>query len=153
MTLIAPGMINGKLTLWATDSTTGNACSGNLYSYTFSIDSNNVPTLSQPGPGAAGFPSFPRAQFGTPIPLSTSLTGAYFPVIASNGDDATGSVPSLYSIGTSGNVWEFSGIAGTANAPAPPTTPPSPPTAPDSPLSPTKVQIGTVTAGGIQQLS
>ena len=30
-----------------------------------------------------------------------------------HGDDATGSVPSLYTIDSSGKVWEFAGTAGT----------------------------------------
>lgn len=135
MTLIAPGMVDGNLTLWARDKT-----SGNLYSYTFTIDANNVPTLSQPGPNGVGtpIPAEGSGSTGTLIPLSTNLSLSNFPVIASNGDDATGSLPNLYFIGTAGNVWEIAGVSGLGGS---------------SPLSATKTQIGSVPANSITDLS
>ena len=135
MTLIAPGMVDGNLTLWARDNS-----SGNLYSYTFTIDGNNVPTLSQPGPSGVGLPIPAEGSptTSTLIPLSTDLSQSNFPVIASNGDDATGSLPNLYFIGNGGAVWEIAGVSGVGGS---------------SPLSATKTQIGSVPAGSITDLS
>ncbi len=137
MTLIAPGMINGNLVLWATDNT-----SGNLYSYTFSIDADQVPTLALLSPShTVGSPVTAEGAAATPIPVSVDLSATNFPVIASNGDDATGSAPNLYFIGTSGNVWELAGVNGASNDSAPFTQ------------TQAKIQIGTVTALSIKQLS
>lgn len=131
MTLIAPGMVDGNLTLWARDKT-----SGNLYSYAFTLDPFGIPTLSQPVGNHAGspIPAEGSGSTATLIPLNPSLTASAFPVIASNGDDATGSTPNLYFIGTGGNVWEIPGVAGAGGS---------------SPLSTTKTQIGSLSAGTV----
>jgi hypothetical protein len=135
MTLIAPGMVDGNLTLWARDNS-----SGALYSYTFTIDGNNVPTLSQPGSNGIGspIPAEGSGSTGTLIPLNVNLSSQSYPVIASNGDDATGSPANLYFIGTSGIVWEIAGEAGPGDS---------------SPLNANKTQIGSVPANSITDLS
>ena len=61
MTLIAPGQVNGELTLWARDNTTGQ-----IYSYPISIDASDLPTLN---PTAAGTP-IPAEGSGMPNALS-----------------------------------------------------------------------------------
>jgi hypothetical protein len=135
ITLIAPGMIGGQLTLWARDNT-----SGALYDYPIGIDPNGVPTLSNPAstgtPIAAG--TLPAGSGAFQITGITLNQGQY-PIIASNGDDATGSAPNLYAIDTNGNVVEYAGITGV--------------TSDQIPISTTQVKIGTVPAGSISQLS
>jgi hypothetical protein len=127
MTLIAPGQVDGQLQIWARNNSTGA-----LSAYAITVNSSGVPSLSAP----------------TAIPLVTSvlgqaLTQASFPVVASAGDSNSGGPPALYAIDTSGNVWAWSGTAGTTSG----TTPPSPLT------TGTPVKIGTVQAGTITQLS
>jgi hypothetical protein len=134
MTLIAPGQLDGHLQIWARDNTTGA-----LYSYVITLDTNGNPTLS-PG-GSCPAPVTPEGCAATLIPGIT-LTQAAYPVIASAGDNSTGTPPALYAIDTSGNVWAWPGTAGTASGTIPP-----------PPLTTTPVKIGTVPAGSVTQLS
>ena len=105
MTLIAPGQVNGQLTLWARDNTTGQ-----IYSYPITLDANNLPTLN---PTAAGTPIPAEGAGSTGILLpGITLPAASYPTIASTGDSTATAGPSLYAIDTSGNVWDYPGTPG-----------------------------------------
>jgi hypothetical protein len=97
-----------------------------------------VPTLSNPPAHQTGGPITALGSAGVLI-LDAGLTKAQYPVIASNGDDTTGTGPSLYTISSTGTIIEFPGQAGVGQG--------------ASPLSSTPTTIGTVTAGSITQLS
>ncbi len=92
MTLIAPGDVGGNLTLWATQNSTGA-----LYSYTFSIGSDGLPTLNSSSPGTPV-----AATSGTLIP-SLSFPSSSYPTMASPGPLDNSSYPGLYVEYTGGN--------------------------------------------------
>jgi hypothetical protein len=120
MTLIAPGQVNGKLTIWARDNATGA-----IYSYPISIDSNgnNLPTLNLSAPGSP-----PAATSGTIItPAGSSLTASSYPAIASPGPLDNSSYPGLYAEDTTGKLWYYPGQSGT------------------QPISSTPTPVGTLT--------
>jgi hypothetical protein len=96
MTLIAPGFIDGQLTVWVRDDSTGT-----VYSFPILIDANGLPTLSAAHPGSSVTP----AQ-GTVLP-GISLPAAQYPAIASPGDAA--GLADLYTVDAGGKVWLFSG--------------------------------------------
>lgn len=122
-TLIAPGYLDGKITIWARDDATGT-----LYSYPITLDANGLPTLDPAKPGTPV-----TATSGAVVP-GLSLPAASYPVLASPGDAR---VPAgLYAIDSSGTVWLFTGTSNAAR-----------------PLAITPGNIGSVTAGSVQQLS
>jgi hypothetical protein len=95
-TLIAPGFIDGQLTLWARVNSTGK-----VYSFPVLIDANGLPTLNVAHPGQLVTPTQ-----GTLLP-GISLPATQYPAVASPGD-AIG-LPNLYAVDSSGNVWLYSG--------------------------------------------
>jgi hypothetical protein len=101
MTLIAPGTVNGALTLWARDTT-----AGDLYSYPLQLDANNLPVSLGPatGTGSAG------------TLIGTGFTTAAYPTLASPGDLTGPGYPGLYAEDTAGGLWYY---PGQANATAP----------------------------------
>jgi hypothetical protein len=98
MTLIAPGIVNGVLTLWARDTT-----NGDLYSYPLTLDSNNLPVSLGPatGTGSAG------------TEIGTGFTTAEYPTLASPGNLTGSGYPGLYAEDTAGNLWYYPGESST----------------------------------------
>jgi Concanavalin A-like lectin/glucanases superfamily len=98
MTLIAPGTVNGVLTLWARNTTTGD-----LYSYPLTLDSNNLPVSLGPatGTGSAG------------TEIGTGFTTAEYPTLASPGNLTGSGYPGLYAEDTAGNLWYYPGDSST----------------------------------------
>lgn len=90
MTLIAPGVVNGSLALWARDNATGA-----LYSYPITIGSGQ-PTLN-PGGG-------PVAATSGAVISGVSLPKSGYPAVTSSGDVANSSYPGLYAEDTSGQT-------------------------------------------------
>lgn len=103
MTLIAPGQVNGTLTIWARNNATGA-----IYSYPVSVDGNGLSTLNAANPG-----SQPTATSGQVItPAESSLTSTTYPAVASPGPLDNSSYPGLYAEDSSGNVWYYPGQSG-----------------------------------------
>jgi hypothetical protein len=103
MTLIAPGQVNGAVTIWARDNLTGA-----IYSYPISIDANGLPTLNPADPGSP-----PTATSGTIItPPGVSFTSSAYPAMASPGPLDNSSYPGLYAEDSSGKLWYYPGQAG-----------------------------------------
>jgi hypothetical protein len=90
MTLIAPGVVNGSLALWARDNSTGA-----LYSYPISIV-NRQPTLNSGGGPIGATSSTPMG--GVRLPQGT------YPAVASPGALDNSSDPGLYAEDTSGTT-------------------------------------------------
>ena len=113
MTLIAPGEVDGQLTLWARDNS-----SGTIYSWPLALDSSGVPEL---GTATAGAPV--TASSGTII-SGVTLTAAAYPVVASTGALTSGTCaaadptacPGLYAEDTSGNLWYYLGESAVGGA-------------------------------------
>lgn len=106
MTLIAPGFIDGQLTVWVRDDS-----SGKVYSFPILIDAHGLPTLNAARPGTPVTPTQ-----GTELP-GISLPASQYPAIASPGDAA--GPPDLYAVDASGKVWLFRGtLAGLSGTPA-----------------------------------
>ena len=110
MTLIAPGLVNGTLTIWARSNATGA-----IYSYPITLHTdvvNNttvyVPTLNPANPGSP-----PTATSGTVItPAGPSLTSTSYPAVASPGPLDNSSYPGLYAEDSSGNLVFYPGQSG-----------------------------------------
>ncbi|HEY1916174.1 MAG TPA: hypothetical protein VGH27_11435 [Streptosporangiaceae bacterium] len=103
MTLIAPGLVNGTLTIWARDNATGA-----IYSYPVTVDGNGLPTLDKSNPGSP-----PTATSGTVItPAGASLTSTGYPAVASPGPLDNSSYPGLYAEDSSGNLRYYPGQSG-----------------------------------------
>jgi hypothetical protein len=114
VTVIAPGAIDGQLTLWARDNSTGA-----IYSWPITLDANGVPELG-------------RATTGTPVTATSgsvisgmTLTAADYPVVVSSGALISGTCtpgstacPGLYAEDAAGNLWYFPGQPVTGGAPA-----------------------------------
>jgi hypothetical protein len=96
MTLIAPGTVNGVLTLWARDTSTGD-----LYSYPLTLDANGLPASLGPATGTG--------TTGTLI--GTGFTTAGYPALASPGNLTGSGYPGLYAEDTAGNLWYYPGQA------------------------------------------
>jgi hypothetical protein len=99
VTLIAPGTVNGKPTLWARDNSTGV-----VSQYTITFDANGDPV-------SLGTPSS-----GTPltIPNGVAFTTALYPAIASPGDLRGSGNPDLVATTTAGHVIDYPGTAPTS---------------------------------------
>jgi hypothetical protein len=124
MTLISPGTINGQLTLWTRQNSTGT-----IYSYPITLI-NHIPTLNPANPGTPI-----TATSGSVLRGFTSLLpAATYPTIASTGDTNTSTGPSLYTISTSGQVIEYAGT-------------------PSGNPSSTATSLTTITPGSIFQIS
>lgn len=93
MTLIAPGDVNGALTLWARDN-----ASGALYAYTLSIGTDGLPTLNPAGSGAPI-----AATSGTAIQGLNALKASDYPAVGSPGPLDNSAYPGLYAEKTTGN--------------------------------------------------
>jgi hypothetical protein len=103
MTLIAPGLVNGTLTIWARDNATGA-----IYSYPVSVDGYGLPTLDHSNPSSP-----PTATSGTVItPAGSSLTSTGYPAVASPGPLDNSSYPGLYAEDSSGKLWYYPGQSG-----------------------------------------
>jgi hypothetical protein len=130
MTIIAPGEVNGVLTLWARDNSTGV-----IYSWPLRLDSNGVPEL---GTASVGAPV--TATSGTVVG-GVTLTSAAYPFAASSGPLTGGTCgpsdltacPGIYAEDTSGNLWYYEGQSASGAA---------------SPLSGARLLVGNVNAAG-----
>jgi hypothetical protein len=100
MTLIAPGLVNGKPTLWARNNSTGK-----LYSYPITFDSNGYPV----GLGAAGTGGTALTLPGNPMLDSTD-----YPSVVSPGDLHQSGNPDLVVTTSTGTVIDYPGAAATA---------------------------------------
>ena len=128
MTLIAPGDVNGQLTLWARDNSTGT-----IYSWPLKLDSNGVPEL---GSASVGAPV--TATSGTVVG-NVSLTAAAYPDVVSSGPLTGGTCastdltacPGVYAEDAQGDLWYYPGQAVSGGA---------------SPLSGTRQLVGNVDA-------
>jgi hypothetical protein len=126
MTLIAPGVVGGQLTLWARNDSTGA-----LSSWPLTLDSNGVPEL---GTTTVGAPV--AATSGTAI-SGVTLTAAAYPQVVSSGPLTAGTCgsadptacPGVYAEDASGNVWYYQGQATSGGA---------------APLSGTSLLVGNV---------
>jgi hypothetical protein len=98
MTLIAPGTVNGVLTLWARDTTTGG-----LYSYPLTLDANGLPASLGPATGTGS----------TGTQIGTGFTTAEYPTLASPGNLTASGYPGLYAEDTAGNLWYYPGQSST----------------------------------------
>jgi hypothetical protein len=123
MTLLAPGVINDQLTLWARNNTTGV-----IYSYPIYLSSNDVPTLNPRSPGT------PIAATSGTTTLGITLKASAYPDLATTGDANTPNGPALYAIDSSGNVFVYPGTpSGLPNSAA--------------------TKLTTITPGSISELS
>jgi hypothetical protein len=126
MTIIAPGEVNGVLTLWARDDSTGA-----IYSWPLTLDSNGVPELG-------------TAEVGTPVTATSgtvvggvTLTSAAYPFAVSSGPLTGGTCgtsdltacPGIYAEDAAGTLWYYQGqpVSGSA-----------------SPLSGSRVLVGII---------
>ncbi|MFE3852118.1 LamG domain-containing protein [Streptomyces griseorubiginosus] len=99
LTLITPGTVQGKPTLWARDNSTGA-----LYTYSLALNSSGLP---------------PLLHASTPTTLPLTLPPNNYPAIASPGDlnSPTGGPdgnPDLYVTGTHGELIEYPGTTPTS---------------------------------------
>jgi hypothetical protein len=125
MTLIAPGDVNGQLTLWARDNSTGT-----IYSWPLKLDSNGVPELGTASVGA------PVTATSGAVLANVSLPAASYPDVVSDGPLTGGTCgssdmtacPGLYAESSQGALWYYEGQSGT------------------SPLSGTRLLVGDVDA-------
>jgi hypothetical protein len=132
MTIIAPGEVNGALTLWARDNSTGV-----IYSWPLTLDSNGVPEL---GTASAGVPV--SATSGTVVG-GVTLTSDAYPLAVSSGPLAGGTCgtsdqnacPGIYAEDTSGNLWYYEGQSATGGA---------------SPLSGTRMLVANINSAADQ---
>lgn len=99
---MAPGILNGQLTIWARDKT-----SGIIYVYPIYLSSSNIPTLN-PNPSA---PGTPIAATSGMTNLGITLKFGAYPDVATNGDANSPSGLALYAIDSSGNVYIYPGTA------------------------------------------
>jgi hypothetical protein len=128
MTLIAPGDVGGRLTVWARDNSTGA-----IYSWPLTLDSNGVPEL---GTASVGAPV--TATSGTLV-AGVSLPATSFPIVVSSGPLTGGTCgssdltacPGVYAKDSQGNLWYYQGQSVTSGA---------------SPLSGTRLLVGNVDA-------
>jgi hypothetical protein len=134
MTLIAPGVVGGKLTLWARNDSTGA-----LSSWPLTLDSNGVPEL---GNATAGAPV--AATSGTAISGVTLTAAAYLQVVSSGpltagtcGTADPTACPGVYAEDASGNVWYFQGQSISGGA---------------APLSGTRLLVGNVDPPGESEI-
>jgi hypothetical protein len=99
VTLIAPGTVNGKPTLWARDNSTGV-----ISQYTITFDAQGLPVN-------LGTPSS-----GTPLTIPNGVTfpTALYPVIVSPGDLRASDIPDLVATTTAGHVIDYPGTAPTS---------------------------------------
>ena len=100
-----------------------------------------MPTLSGATSTGTGQPVTAEGSNATPLLAGGNqlvLPQATYPVLASNGDNTTGSAPNLYVINSSGDLLEYTGANGL--------------TSDSSPLNAKPITIAT-NAGNIQQLS
>jgi hypothetical protein len=91
MTLIAPGVVNGQLTLWARDNSTGT-----IYSYPLIVGSDDLPTLNPSSPATPVTATSGTAITGVSIPVGT------YPAAGSAGPLDGTAYPGLYVEKTSG---------------------------------------------------
>jgi hypothetical protein len=121
MTVIAPGVVGGTLTLWARNNSTGV-----IYSWPLKLDASGVPEL-----GTADAPV--TATSGTVV-SGVTLTSAAYPTVLSSGPLTSGTCgtadltacPGLYAEDTHGSIWYYEGQSGS------------------SPLSGTRLLVGNV---------
>jgi hypothetical protein len=126
MTIIAPGEVDGVLTLWARDNSTGV-----IYSWPLRLDSNGVPEL---GTASVGTPV--TATSGTVV-SGVTLTSAAYPTVISSGPLTGGTCgtsdltacPGVYAEDAQGNLWYYEGQSASGGA---------------SPLSGSDVLVGNV---------
>jgi hypothetical protein len=97
VTLVAPGLVGGKPTLWARDNATGV-----ITSYTITFDAAGYPV----GLGAAG-----SGSTSLSVPGATALTQTLYPGVASPGDLHGTGHPDLVVTTTSGNLIDYPGTA------------------------------------------
>jgi len=127
-TIIAPGEVNGVLTLWARDDSTGV-----IYSWPLTLDSNGVPKL---GSGSVGAPV--TATSGTVVG-GVTLTSTAYPFAVSSGPLTGGACgagdptacPGIYAEDTSGDLWFYEGQSASGGA---------------SPLSGARLLVGDINA-------
>jgi hypothetical protein len=128
VTLIAPGDVNGTLTLWARNNSTGA-----IYSWPLTLSASNVPQLGT----AAGTAGPVTASSGAVVP-GVTLTAAAYPTLVSSGPLAAGTCsssnamacPGVYAEDPQGNLWYYGGE----------------PAASESPLSGSRVLVGFLDA-------
>jgi hypothetical protein len=126
VTIIAPGDVDGTLTLWARDDGTGV-----IYSWPLTLDSNGVPEL---GTASVGAPV--TATSGTVV-SGVTLTSAAYPTVISSGPLTGGTCgtadvtacPGIYAEDNDGNLWYYEGQSTSGGA---------------SPLSGSDVLVGNV---------
>jgi hypothetical protein len=97
MTLLAPGTVSGKPTLWARDNATGS-----IYRYPITFDADGYPQ-------SLGTPS--AADTSSNL-IATSYTTAKAPVLASPGDLTGDGYPDLYTTDPTGHLWFTAGTSG-----------------------------------------
>lgn len=136
MTLIAPGDVNGQLTLWALNNATGA-----IYSYPITIDQasgqptinpagTGTPVTATSGPIVATIPTSNNyVAFASPGPLDTAFPGLY-------AETTTGTSPSGTSC-ANGCLWFYPGESITGGA---------------SPLNTKRMYVGTLSTP-VSQLS
>jgi hypothetical protein len=93
MTLIAPGLVAGQLTIWARNNSTGT-----LYSYPITVDANGLPTLNPASPGTPVTPTSGTVISGLTLPAAT------YAAVSSPGAFDNSSNPGLYAENTSGTT-------------------------------------------------
>jgi hypothetical protein len=106
VSIIAPGDVDGTLTLWARDDSTGA-----IYSWPLTMDSNGVPEL---GTASVGTPV--TATSGTVV-SGVTLTSAAYPTVISSGPLTGGNCgtsdltacPGVYAEDPDGNLWYYEG--------------------------------------------
>jgi hypothetical protein len=126
VSIIAPGDVNGTLTLWARDDS-----NGVIYSWPLTLDSNGEPEL---GTASVGAPV--TATSGTVV-SSVTLTSAAYPTVISSGPLTGGTCaaadltacPGTYAEDNDGNLWYYEGQPASGGA---------------SPLSGSRVLVGNV---------
>ncbi len=134
MTIIAPGTVNGVLTLWARNDSTGA-----IESWPLTLDSHGVPEL---GTASVGAPV--TAASGTAVG-GVTLTSAAYPFTVSSGPLTGGTCaatdltacPGIYAEDTSGNLWYYQG---------------QPVSGGGSPLSGARVLVGNVNGAATADL-
>jgi hypothetical protein len=134
MTVIAPGEVNGVLTVWARDDGTGA-----IYSWPLTLDANGVPEL---GTASVGAPV--TATSGTVV-SGVTLSSAAYPFAVSSGPLTGGTCgtsdltacPGIYAEDTSGNLWYYQGQPAGGGA---------------SPLSGGRVLVGNVNGAATADL-